>query len=161
LELLEDMEQFQEMIRALRNLRVEAGLAPQQPAPAIVIATEDLRIRHSVEKNRDLISLLGRVEEIRLVEPGERPKQSLAAVLPRRTLFLGVGDILDVPSEMERLRKEKEKIEEDIAKGEKKLENESFLAKAPEDVVVKERERLREARERLSRVIQNLESLAS
>ena len=161
LELFEDMEQFQEMIRALRNLRVEAGLAPQQSAPSIVIATEDLSIRRSVEENQDLISLLGRVEEIRLVEPGERPKQSLAAVLPRRTLFLGVGDILDIPSEMERLRKEKEKIEGDIAKGEKKLENESFLAKAPEDVVVKERERLQEARERLSRVIQNLESLAS
>ncbi len=160
-EILEEMEQFQEMIRALRNLRAEAGLAPQQMAPSIAIATEDSWVRNSVEANRDLISLLGRVEVISLVGAGERPKQSLAAVLSRRTLFLGVGNILDVPSEVERLGKELEKIEGDILKGEKKLENESFLAKAPEEVVSKERERLQEARERRNRILENLESLSA
>jgi len=160
-ETLEEMEQFQEMIRSLRNLRAEAGLAPQQGAPSISIATKDPMVQRSVEENRDMISLLGKVEDIRLVPEGERPKQSLAAVLPRRTLFLGVGNILDVPSEVERLQKERQKIEGDILKAEKKLENESFLAKAPEEVVLKERERLQEARGRRSRILENLESLSS
>ena len=81
--------------------------------------------------------------------------------MPQGDIFLQVGDLLDVEKEVQRLRGEEKKLQGGIARSESKLSNPSFLERAPEDVVAKERETLEEARARLARVASNLESLAS
>jgi len=83
----------------------------------------------------------------------------LVSVLPWGNVYLIVGDIIDIPSEIERLKKEKEELALEEQRSLSKLSNESFLQKAPKEVVEKEKERLKKARERIERIDENITSL--
>jgi valyl-tRNA synthetase len=63
---------------------------------------------------------------------------------------------MDYNAELERLGKEKKKLESEVARGEKKLGNEGFVAKAPENVIAMEREKLTNYREMLAKVTERL-----
>ena len=62
------------------------------------------------------------------------------------TLYLPLAELVDIQQELERIAKEKTKAEENLARIEKKLQNESFVSKAPEAVVNAEREKADKAR---------------
>jgi valyl-tRNA synthetase len=91
-------------------------------------------VRGLVEGNRSALERLATVEKVEFV-------QASLAKLPgaRHTARFDVHVIyekqIDVAAERERLKKELEKIERDIANGERQLSNEQFLAKAPPPVV--------------------------
>ena len=84
-----------------------------------------------------LISLL-----TRFFSTGARPVQD---VLDEATIILPLADIIDVAGEKARLEKEIARLAADIAKFDEKLANREFLAKAPPDVVEKEKERRADA----------------
>jgi len=88
-----------------------------------------------------------------------RPGHSLVSVLPWGNIYLVVGEIIDIPSEIERLKKERESLLAEEQKSSSKLSNESFLQRAPKEVVEKEQERLKKARERIKRINENIASL--
>jgi valyl-tRNA synthetase len=67
---------------------------------------------------------------------------------------------VDVAAERERLTKEIARLEAEIAKGRQNLSNESFVARAPEKVVVQHRERLAGQEATLVKVRQQLDRLA-
>ena len=159
---LADMGTLQEVVRGIRNLRSEARLTPQQTVKTLHWRFKEAKTLRLLEENGDLVKLLTRVETFFLLEPdAAKPEKSLALLLPQGDIFLQVGDLLDVEKEVQRLRGEEKKLQGEIARSESKLSNPSFLERAPEDVVAKERETLEEARARLARVASNLESLAS
>src|SRR3546814_7162956 len=73
-------------------------------------------------------------------------------VLDEATLVLPIADVIDVAQERARLTKEIAKAEGEIAKIDKKLSNEAFIAKAPEEVVEENRDRRTEEQERRDRL---------
>jgi valyl-tRNA synthetase len=66
-------------------------------------------------------------------------------VLDEATAVLPLGEVIDVAQERARLAREVEKLQAEIAKLDKKLSNDQFLAKAPPEVVADQRERREEA----------------
>jgi valyl-tRNA synthetase len=154
----EDMALLQESIRAIRNLRAQSRLAPQKKAPRACFSFVP-EARHVVEENADLISLLASVEEIRFVE--EKPHRSLTAVLPQGNIYLEVGEMIDVDAEIGRLEKLLAETCKEMERSERKLADESFLSKAPEEVVEKEKARLHEAASQKEWIERNLASLKS
>ena len=67
-----------------------------------------------------------------------------------------MAELMDYNAEFERLGKEKKKLESEVARGEKKLGNEGFVAKAPENVIAMEREKLENYRIKLAKVTERL-----
>ena len=65
-----------------------------------------------------------------------------SAVCSAGDLYIPLGDLVDVEKELKRLTKDKEGIEREIKRTEGMLNNPGFLAKAPEQLVAKEREKL-------------------
>jgi valyl-tRNA synthetase len=65
-------------------------------------------------------------------------------------VFVDLAEHIDVAAEIARNEKEIGKLQEHITAKEKKLSNESFTARAPADVVAREREQLDELRTRLA-----------
>ena len=94
-------------------------------------------------------------------ETGERPSGSLADVLPEVTVYLPVGELIDIPKEIGRLEGELEKIEANMQRCENKLANEGFLNNAPEEVVEKERKRREEHSKRKEKIEATLDNLRS
>ena len=70
----------------------------------------------------------------------------VTAVTHNATAYLPLSELVDIAAELERIAKEKTKAEENLARIEKKLQNESFVSKAPEAVVNAEREKADKAR---------------
>jgi valyl-tRNA synthetase len=128
-----EMAILQDLIVSVRNLRAELKVEPKVKVPIEVFAQESA-IRKMIEQNRGAVERLGHVESIVFVD------ESLAnRAGARGTARFDVHVIyerkLDVVAEGERLRKELEKIEKELANNLKQLGNEQFLAKAPEKVV--------------------------
>ena len=68
-------------------------------------------------------------------------------------------DLVDIKEEIERLEKEKEKLEAEVLRGEKMLSNPGFMNKAPEAKVNAEKEKLENYRKALEIVIERLNSM--
>ena len=74
-------------------------------------------------------------------------------------VYLPLGDLIDVEKELARLQKEQKSLEGEIARCNGKLQNQGFLAKAPEKVVQEEKEKLAKYAEMLERVSARIDSL--
>ncbi len=127
------MSILQDLIVSIRNLRAELKVEPKLKVPVQVFAHEP-EIGKLIEANQGAVERLARVETITFVE-------SSLANLPgaRHTARFDVHIVferkVDVAAECERLKREWEKIEKGIARGQRQLANEQFLAKAPATVV--------------------------
>ncbi|MGO9649321.1 MAG: valine--tRNA ligase [Terriglobales bacterium] len=137
-----DMAILQDLIVSLRNLRAELKVEPKVRVP-IELFAHDPQTKFLVEQNREAIERLGSVSTITDVT------QSRANLAPSRaTARFDVRVIyekkIDVVAERERLTKELEKMEKEIANGQRQLSNEGFLAKAPANVVEGLRKRAQE-----------------
>ena len=105
------------------------------------------------EEKKDILSLLPEELEAEFVAMGEQKFRA-------GQVFLPVGDLLDPKAEVERLQRELKTVESNLAKSEKKLSSESFVARAPEDVVETERARMAESKLRRTRILENIASLS-
>jgi valyl-tRNA synthetase len=128
-----DMAILQDLIASVRNLRAELKVETKVKVP-IELFAHDPQTKALVEQNREAIERLGNVSNISEVT------QSQASQAPSRaTARFDVRVIyekkIDVAAERERLTKELEKMEKEIANGQRQLSNEGFLAKAPANVV--------------------------
>ncbi|MCR9256102.1 MAG: valine--tRNA ligase [Alphaproteobacteria bacterium] len=126
-------------IRSVRSdMNVPAGaMIPLQVAGA----TDGTKAR--LDRHAPLIKRLARIETISPVDAVS--SGAIQTVLGEATLGLPLADVIDLKAEQSRLQKEISKQENEIAKIDKKLSNQGFLAKAPEEVVEENRERRAEA----------------
>ncbi len=156
----ETVSSFQEVVRNIRNLRAEAHLPPQQRVPRLIIRTDDPDFTALLNRNDDMVSLLTRVDvlDVRSLS-SEKPERSLSTVLAQGEIFLELGNLIDIASEVSRLDQELQALEKNISVNRKKLSNPAFVSKAPQEVVEQERERLRLGEERKQRILENIASL--
>jgi valyl-tRNA synthetase len=124
---------LQDLIVSVRNLRAELKVEPKVKVPIQVFAHE-AKIMQLIDDNRGALGRLANVESVTFV------KTSLAKVAgARSTAQFDVHVVyekkIDVAAECERLKKEFDKIDKEIANGQRQLGNEQFLAKAPAKVV--------------------------
>ncbi|EHM13067.1 MULTISPECIES: valine--tRNA ligase [Jonquetella] len=158
---LAEMSSLQELVRALRNLRSEAGLPPSQSIDRAVLRFREATGEAFVKAHEDMIRLLAKVGRIEaLGKDDARPRSSLTSIVGLGQVFLPVGDLLDVKAEVERLTGELKKVQANLQRSEAKLSKPSFVENAPADVVEKERERLEDSKRRIARLSENIESLS-
>ena len=87
------------------------------------------------------------------------PEGSVAVVADGARAKIPMGELVDFEKERERLTKEREKCLAEIERVEKKLANESFVAKAPEAVVTAEREKKEKQQAMLAKIDESLAAL--
>ena len=151
----------QETIRAVRNLRAEARIAPQQTIPGVTLAVHDAAKLALLKECEKQLKLLTKVEVVTFAGEGDgKPEKSLASVLDGAQIYLPVGELLDVEKEMQRLRNDLAKLEKDIEKSKAKLANEKFVERAPAEVIEKEKNTLADNEAKAARMKANLASLS-
>ena len=128
-----------ELVSGLRSVRAEMNIPPSATAPMVVVGankqTAGWLLRHDPAVKR-----LGRVEDIVLEQ--SVPKGAAQIVVRETTCCLPLGSLIDLDAEKARLQKSLGKIDGDIGKINKKLQNEKFVANARPDVVEGERQKL-------------------
>ncbi len=108
------------------------------------------------------ISNLCRVHDVILEEPEKvwSYGASLSSVTGEAEIKLPVGDVLDVEKEISRLRQEIETITKNVSSSQTRLNKADFVARAPAEVVEKERTKVSEGLAQIERLKNNLESLS-
>ncbi|MDI3306769.1 MAG: valine--tRNA ligase [Acetobacteraceae bacterium] len=146
----EELDWVVRLITEIRGVRAEVNVPPSVTTPLLVkdAAPESLaRAGRWIEA----ISRLGRVTEV-LPLVGDPPKGVAQAVVGEATVMLPLAEVIDLAAERARLAKERAKAAAEAEKIAAKLANESFVARAPEEVVEENRERLDAARAEMARL---------
>jgi valyl-tRNA synthetase len=94
-----------------------------------------------------------------LPEGSAKPEQAVTAVVSGVEVYLPLAGLVDLEKEKERLEKELAELEEEKERLGKKLSNTQFLAKAPEAVVAKEKQKLAAVAEKYGKVSDRLRAL--
>ncbi|MBI2298243.1 MAG: valine--tRNA ligase [Armatimonadetes bacterium] len=147
---------LQDLVRAIRNLRVEANVGDRvQLRPQIACGSaEDAAF---VAEVAELAAALTGSAAIAMCQAA--PPQSLAAVVGTLDVYLPLEGLVDAAAERERLGRELEKARKELETLRRKLDNESFVTRAPAEVVGQARARAVEAAEVVARLERRLASL--
>jgi valyl-tRNA synthetase len=132
------------LVTELRSLRAELNASPSAKAPLVIVGASDAT-RDRAQRLAEPLARLARLSSIDFADAA--PKGAAQAVVGDATFALPLAGLIDVAAERDRLGKEVAKMQAEIDRFEKKLGNESFVARAPADVVEQEREKLAAARE--------------
>ena len=144
------MEKVMEAISAIRSRRSEMNV-PANKRPHLFIAAED---REAYESGKAYLSRLAGTGEVTVSSEPPADAESMVSVVTRDArCFLPLSELVDLDKERERLEKELAKNRGFLEGQRKKLSNEKFVSRAPENVVAAERERA----EKLEALIANLE----
>jgi valyl-tRNA synthetase len=153
---------LQELVNAVRNLRVESGLPPGKRVPVVVRGSEEqLGV---IEKLVPQIQALAKVDQVTIARDGARPPVAASAVVGGVEVFLPLEGLIDVEEERSRLIREADKLLGDLETSRRKLRNQDFLAKARPEIVEREKARLaqlEETLEKLQRAQENLRAVRS
>ena len=137
------MNAIMEAIKAIRNMRAEVNVAPGKKVPAILLVADELQ--QVVADNQSYIKLMASVDELSILRAGgDKPENAMAAVTKGIEVYLPLKGLIDVEKETQRLNKELDGMTKEIGRIEGKLNNAGFLAKAPAEVVEKEKTKAQE-----------------
>jgi valyl-tRNA synthetase len=125
-----------------RSVRSELNVPPSARPPLLVIEADEAQ-RKVLLANAPVIAQTLRVSEVRV--EAAAPEGAIPYVVAGATLALPVAEFIDLAAERARLTKEIAGLAQDIERTAKKLANPDFVARAPEEVVEENRERLAEA----------------
>jgi valyl-tRNA synthetase len=155
-----EMESVFEIVRSIRNARVESGVDPAKFIKGIIITGDS---KQALEAHAQAITTLARVRPLSIVGSAEglklRRDQAKVLVLKGVEVILPLEGMVDTDAERSRLLKELEANQAEITRIEKLLLDESFTTKAPAAVVEKERQKLSERKEKLAKLTDRLAQL--
>lgn len=145
------------VIRAVRNLRTETNCPPGKEVKVIFCGPEpDLAF---LREQQPYLRALARAAMAEARQSDERPKGAATAVVGAIEIYLPLDDLVNLEEERARLSKEVGKIENELARVQKKLANRDFLAKAKNEVVDKEREKASLFEEKIRTLRSSLEKI--
>lgn len=148
-----EMDFVKDIITSIRNIRGEMNIAPSKRVNALIKSDE------VKEYQIEYIKKLAKVEQITVDSNITKPKASASAVLRDAEIFVPLEGLIDLDVERQRLQKEIQRLENSIVGVQKKLSNEKFVNNAPADVVEKERAKLKDWQENLSKLNEIFESI--
>ena len=142
-------------IRSIRNIRAEADAAPSRKLSAVILASG--KEAGYMKDTQHFLKNIANVQEITFIDSKDQvPDEVMSAVMNNVEIYVPLDDLLDYSAELERLKKEKTRLEGEVKRTAGKLNNEGFVAKAPEAVVNAEREKLAKYEDMLAKIIERI-----
>jgi valyl-tRNA synthetase len=143
--------QLKQMVDACRSLRGEMSISPAARVPLVASGNAEKLTAYA-----PYLKALAKLEEVSIV--ADLPEADAPVMLVDDfKLMLKVE--IDVAAEKERLGKEVARLEAEISKANAKLNNESFVARAPAEVVAQEKARVAEFGANLEKLLSQLAKL--
>ena len=154
-----EIGRLQELVGALRRMKIDHDV-PQGRRVNVLVRPGAHGAE--LEQTRDSIMSLARLESLQLVEELPPPAGTARTITSAGIeVSMDLGGVVDLEVERKRLETKVAQAVAEIERAEKKLANESFVAKAPDTVVAKERAKLEEHRRNRAKLDAQLEALGS
>lgn len=152
-------EILMDAIRGIRNVRVNMGVPPSRKA-AIVVVSQDEKVLEMFSTSEAFLARLASVSAVTVMSRKEGiPDTAVATVFHGGEIFIPLEDLIDIEKEIERLTKEAENLDKEIARVSGKLSNEEFVSRAPEKVIQAERDKKEKYLEMQKSVMERIAAL--
>ncbi|MGC8117640.1 valine--tRNA ligase [Metapseudomonas otitidis] len=155
-----DIEWVKTLMLGVRQIRGEMKISMAKRIDIIVANTnaEDLRRLADFEP---LLNKLAKLESVRVLASGEEAPMSATALVGDMQVLVPMAGLIDKDAELARLDKEIQRLDGEVKRVGGKLANEGFVAKAPAEVLEKERAKLAEAEQALANLTEQRGRIAS
>ncbi|UFQ96783.1 valine--tRNA ligase [Pseudomonas wenzhouensis] len=155
-----DIEWVKQLMLGVRQIRGEMKISMAKRIDIIVAnaSAEDLRRLADFEP---LLSKLAKLESVRVLAAGEEAPMSATTLVGEMEVLVPMAGLIDKGAELARLDKEVARLEGEVKRVGGKLANEGFVAKAPAEVLEKERAKLAEAEQALAKMVEQRGKIAA
>ena len=124
-----------QLISAIRSIRVEKNI-PNKSRPTIILKNVNKEKKTIIEENNNLIINLAKLNQIKFASGQDKEKEkSIITTVDEITLMIPTDGLIDLEAEKNRLNKELTDIINEIEIIDKRLNNSSFMEKAPSNVI--------------------------
>lgn len=155
----ERIEIIKDLIKSIRNAKSVRGIDPSRQSALILDG--DNKLIDGIISNESIIKSLIKISGISKSQGDLKASEYLKVSIPELDIYLPLKDLIDYEKEKEALKGKIKNYEEEISRLNKKLSNEGFVYKAPEAVVNKEREKLKDYESLLESATQSLKDIES
>ncbi|MDT8406707.1 MAG: valine--tRNA ligase [Methylococcales bacterium] len=136
-----EVEWLKQVILGVRRIRGEMNIAPGKPLP-VLLQNGNAQDLNFLQQSQVYLQKLGRIETLDWLDSGQAAPESAMALVGEMKLLIPLAGLIDRDAELARLAKEIEKLAKELPRLEGKLNNPSFVAKAPAEVIAKEQDKL-------------------
>ena len=152
----QDFEMVMAAIKGVRSRRAEMNVPPSKKASLIIVAERP----EAFAAGEMYICKLAYADHITLADavPADADKM-VSVVTDEAKLYMPMAELVDLEKERARLEKELEKARKNYDNQMRKLSNESFVSRAPEQVVQTERDRAEKAKALIDNLEESLKNL--
>ena len=140
---LAEMDWMQSLIGGVRNIRGEMNVDPNRQV-VVFLQGAQAADEEYLARNFEYLTRFGKFERIETVGDTDLPDSTATAMVGNMKVLVPLGDLIDKTAELTRLERERSRSEREMERIRSKLDNPSFVEKAPIDVVSKERTRASE-----------------
>ncbi len=145
-----------DIITAVRAVKTEVNCPPSRKV-RLFIHTDSKRL---INANESSVLKLAGAKEIKFVNSAEEAgENAVTKVLAIGTVYIPMGELVDIEKEKARLSAELEKVTSEIARADGKLNNQGFISKAPKKLVDDERAKLNKFIEMREKILKQINSL--
>lgn len=155
----ESIELVKTSIKSIRNARAEMNIAPSKKASIIFVA-ESEEIKNIIMDSKRYYLNLASADDVQVVDNNDGlDGEYISVVLDKVEAYLPLKELIDYDKEIERLERERVKLEGELKRVRGQLSNQGFISNAPEDVVNAEKDKQVMYEEMMDKVLERLESL--
>jgi len=151
---------LQELVRAVRTLRSEFTVPPEKKISLRIKLDGGYPYSDFLHRNSDLVTLLVNASALEISTVKPEGEGAVPVAGNGFEAFVFMRELIDVPKEVQKLERERIKLEGLINAQEGKLVNEQFLSKAPKEIKDKERAKLAEFTERMEKISRYIRDLS-
>ncbi len=146
------MNKVQELVRVVRNLKAEMNIPISKRIDIIINVVSDEEALSLIKESLPYLEL-AKVGDVKITyKDAERPKLSSIGVTKDAEIYMPLEGLIDIERERERLKKDFAKVEKELERTNKKLNNPNFLNRAKSEVVEKEKRIYRELSDKKNRI---------
>ena len=154
------IETIKTAVRNIRNLRAEMNVAPSRKA-LVYIVSENENVRNIFANGKVFFATLGYASEVVIQsDKSGIPEDAVSTVIPDAVIYIPFAELVDIDKEIERLKKEEDKLHKEISRCNGMLNNEKFTSKAPQAKIDEEKAKLEKYSNMLAQVEERLATLS-
>ena len=137
-----DIEIIKEAVRGIRNVRTGMNVAPSKKAHVFVVS-DKAEIRKTFEEGKLFFASLAGASDVTIQSDKDGiADDAVSVVIANANIYIPFAELVDIAQEIERLEKESKRLDSELARVNGMLNNEKFMAKAPESKIAEEKEKL-------------------
>lgn len=154
------VNELQQIILGVRNIRGEMNISPNKVLPVLIVNANP-KNKQLINENANLLKSLAKLSDITFLSANDPQPASATALAGEMQILIPMQGLIDKDAELARLTKELDKLNKELKKATDKLANESYIQKAPQEVVAKDRQNLADLQIAVQKTYESVEKISS